>query len=235
MEIKAYVFDIDDTLVATTHSNHLARENALNCLSGYLGCGVDEKLVEIEQILFREFGWARLPDLWKGICLEMDSEPPEEEYIKELHETFRQDFVTSLTLFPGTMNLLKTLKEQGKQLGVISDGDSKWQWCKLRKTGLDEIFNLDYVKISIQSDLYSCKPSTANYRFLQESFGLSPDEILYVGDKPKDVIGANVSGWFSVRTLEAFKEYPDPWPKPVLNIEKPDREITSISQILEIR
>ena len=234
MEIKAYIFDIDDTLVATTRSNHFARDNALASLSHYLETDVTDRLKEIEVIMFREFGWARLPDLWRAVCLEWGKQPPEEDFVKELHEKFRQDFVNSLSLFPGAMDLLKTLKGKGKHLGVISDGDSKWQWCKLRKTGLDEIFNLDYVKISIQSDLYSCKPSTANYRFLRNAFELKPEEMLYVGDKPKDVIGANVSGWFSVRTVEAFKEYPDPWPKPKLNIEKPNKEISSITQLLEL-
>lgn len=235
MKIKAFIFDIDDTLVATTRSNHLARANALADIAAFLGTKVDKALEEIEQILFREFGWARLPDLWRGICLEMGSEPPAEEFIKELHEKFRQDFVNSLSLFPGTMELLQSLKDQGKLLGVISDGDSRWQWCKLRKTGLDEIFDLNYVRISIQSDLYSCKPSTANFRSLQNAFGLKPEEILYVGDKPKDVIGAKVSGWYSVRTVEAFKEYPDPWPAPKLRIERPELVISAITELLELK
>lgn len=234
MEIKAFIFDIDDTLVATTRSNHFARTNALNSLCAFLKTECDENLRKVETILFREFGWARLPDLWRAFCLEMGCPSPNEEFIKNLHETFRQDFVSSLSLFPGTMELITSLRERGKRLGVISDGDSKWQWCKLRKTGLDEIFNLDFVRISIQSDLYSCKPSTANFRCLQDVFDLKPEEILYVGDKPKDVIGANVSGWYSVRTVEAFKEYPDPWPKPKLKIEKPNLEISSITELLEL-
>ena len=223
-KIKAVIFDIDDTLVATTRCNKLCRATALNRLLDELGSDDVDRAREIENYLYGIFNWARLPDLWRAIAIELDAEAPPDELLKNMLHHFETEFVSRLELFPTV----------GSTISELQDGDSAWQWRKLKTSGLDGIFDPEAVCISVQSDLHNCKPATANYRRQERIHNLQPEAFLYVGDKPTDVIGANVAGWTSVRTRQALGEAGNHWPRLPQAVETPDREIDTLSHLLDL-
>jgi HAD superfamily hydrolase (TIGR01509 family) len=175
-----------------------------------------------------------MKDLWRSIAVELDCPIPAPHKLQEIHDTFEKDFIENLGLFPTVEMTLSALRERGLPLGIISDGDSLWQWKKLHSTGIDRFFEKENVCISIQSDLYSCKPSSANFRIVEERFNLLPHQLIYVGDKPWDILAANAAGWYSVFSAQSYDGDKERITMPQLNIEEPDRTIKTLSEILEL-
>lgn len=232
--IEAVIFDIDDTLVATSRCNRLCRAAALDRLLGEMQCGDIARAREVESYLYGIFGWARLPDLWRATAIELGAGVPSDELLKDMLHRFESEFVTRLELFPTVERTLMQLRDRGLRLGVISDGDPAWQWRKLKTTGLDRLFDPESVCISIQSDLHNCKPATANFRRQERVHDLPPVAFAYVGDRPNDIIGANVAGWTSVRTRQVNNDGANHWPLLPAGVEIPDHEIDTLSHIMDL-
>ena len=234
MKIQAVIFDIDDTLVATTRCNRLCRSVALDRLLKELQCIRLDMASKLEKHFYGIFGWARLPDLWRAVAVEMGISRPSDEFLKDNLRQFEADFVKRLELFPTVEQTLADLRDRGIKLGIISDGDSAWQWRKLRTAGVYRFFDPETVCISIQSDLHNCKPSTANFRKQEQHHNLPSEAFMYIGDRPNDIIGANVAGWTSVRTRQAVNDAGNHWPMLPLGVETPDHEIDTISHLLDL-
>lgn len=98
--------------------------------------------------------------------------------------------------FPETIDTLSKLKQRGIKTGILTDV----------AYGMDNKFSLqdiallaDYIDIALTSvDVGFRKPNGAGFLRLLEYFGIRPDEMLYVGDEEKDIIGANKLGIGSV-------------------------------------
>ncbi|HUX06295.1 MAG TPA: HAD family hydrolase [Acidobacteriota bacterium] len=235
MKIEAYVFDIDDTLLATTTANRTARRRCLDFFLQSAGFAVDGDIVETERRLYKVFGWGKLGDLWRSLAIELGADPPPHHRLEEAAELFDTVFFENLSTLPTVTHTLAALREGGVQIAVISDGDERLQQRKLRHTGLDHLFESDKVLISIQNDYYGAKPSTANFRTMEKRLGLLPHEMLYVGDKPWDIAAANAAGWTSVRTLQAGGDGANNWPLPALKVQTPDIVINTLSELLDIK
>jgi HAD superfamily hydrolase (TIGR01509 family) len=234
MEKRAVIFDIDDTLVDTTRCNALCRALAIDRLLASMPGADADRAAVVENHLYKVFGWARMQDLWRAIALELGVKAPPAEDLADIQRLFELDFTARLELFTGVAQTLRLLAERGLSLGIISDGHAGWQWRKLKACGIDSHFPPDKVFISIQSDLHNCKPSTANFRRQERAHGLSPDELVYVGDKPCDVLAANVAGWTSVLTLQAHEGRPDGWPDGVIGIQSPRHRINTIIELPDL-
>ena len=98
--------------------------------------------------------------------------------------------------FPESREALLHLKQAGIQTGILSDVPY----------GMDNRFALQ--SISTLSDLTDFfvssvdagyrKPHGEGYRMHLEHFAVLPNEMLYIGDEEKDIIGANRQGIISV-------------------------------------
>jgi putative hydrolase of the HAD superfamily len=100
--------------------------------------------------------------------------------------------------FPETSSVLRSLREAGLRLGVLTDVPYGMP-MKFVRRDLDgaQIFNLlDSVLTSAMVGLR--KPEPAGYHALASSLGVAPSAMLYVGNEPKDVIGAQRAGITSV-------------------------------------
>lgn len=234
MDTRAIIFDIDDTLVATTRCNTICRASALERLRAHLDGADAGRVTAVEAHLYPVFGWARMPDLWRAIALELGIKVPPADDIADIQRLFELEFTARLELFSGVESTLEVLMARGLALGIISDGHAGWQWRKLKACGIDRFFPPDKVFISIQSDLHNCKPSTANFRRQERAQGLSPGEMVYVGDKPWDVLAANVAGWTSIHTVQALGGQHNGWPEGSLAIQTPHHRIGAMNEILEL-
>ena len=235
MTIKAYICDIDDTLLGTTPANIEARNR---CIARFVDAsGLDGDLLgratEAERRLYLLFGWAKMTDLWRALAIDLDCDMPSGVFLEELSALFESTFFDSLRVLPTVVDTLEGLRDGGAKLGIISNGDEALQHRKLKVTGLEALFDNGLIAVTIQNDYYNAKPSSASFKRLERKLGLRPGEMLYVGDKPWDVAAANVAGWTSVRTTQVHPE--DAWPSPPMKVLQPDYSISEFAQLRDIK
>ena len=100
---------------------------------------------------------------------------------------------------------LNALKEQGVEMGIVSDGREETQMNKVKALGLTEW--IDESCIIINSDTRCFKPNPYGYDRLMlamfEKTGEQELEFTYVGDNlKKDFIWPNAHGWNTICLLD---------------------------------
>jgi putative hydrolase of the HAD superfamily len=111
-----------------------------------------------------------------------------DEYFDEVFHAFEGP--AYWVLYPETLSVLKRLKEQGLELGLISNFDSRL-FTVLRGLGLAELF--DTVTISTLSHV--AKPSSRIFQLALEKHAVDPEEAIHVGDSVRDDLeGARRAG-----------------------------------------
>ena len=98
--------------------------------------------------------------------------------------------------YPETIDTMAKLKQRGIKIGILTDV----------AYGMDNVFSLqdiavlsDFVDTAFTSvDIGYRKPNSAGYLKLLDSLGVSPNEMMFIGDEEKDIIGANKLGIVSV-------------------------------------
>lgn len=127
-------------------------------------------------------------------------------------------------LRPGTLDTLRTLRERGVHLGMVSNIDDDHLQHLLAATGLARCFD----SILSSEQARSCKPDGKFFDLALERAQCDASEALFVGDSlPQDVAGANAAGLRSVWIRRPHSQAPADGPQPLHIIE-------SIPQILEI-
>jgi FMN phosphatase YigB (HAD superfamily) len=232
MKKEAIVFDIDDTLITTTPSHRLCRKSAIQNLCRALPALSLNEATSAEVRLYRRFSWSKLPDLWRAVALQCSGELPEDLVISKVYDSYQADFISSIEAVPSAAATLEKLLESNIHLAIISDGDEEFQLRKLAQVDLLKYFNTADVLVAQQTEIYKNKPSTGNFRLLGKRWGLKPQQIAYVGDKPVDVLAANTTGWTSVQTVEVVDH--SQCRTEALAVEQADTIINELSQVLEM-
>lgn len=136
--------------------------------------------------------------------------------------------VGKLTLFPGTMPLLRFLHDRGIKCFVVSFGEPKIQKAKVRSLGLDRTPAIDHIFYADRQNLLTKEGA---FRQIQERLGLKPSEILVVGDRAMSEIRAgNELGMHTVRIRRGEFARQDSKGK----IEQPDYTVKSISEVRKL-
>ncbi|MER3482638.1 MAG: hydrolase [Meiothermus sp.] len=110
-----------------------------------------------------------------------------EEIAGYLRDNWETAHVWPLT--PHAKEVLRTLKDRGYKLGVVSN----WDWTLpgvLKATGLDEYF--DYVAASAL--LGVAKPDPRIFERVLSELSVEPSEAVHIGDSEDDVNGAKAAG-----------------------------------------
>ncbi|HJR77927.1 MAG TPA: HAD-IA family hydrolase [Nitrospiraceae bacterium] len=111
-----------------------------------------------------------------------------DEFFDEVFDRFGR--AESWVLYPETLDVLKTLKERGIELGIISNFDSRL-FTVLRGLGIEEFFQT----VTISSLARAAKPSGRIFKQALEKHAVDPSDALHVGDSLKDdVEGARQAG-----------------------------------------
>ncbi|MDE5588886.1 MAG: HAD-IA family hydrolase, partial [Acetatifactor sp.] len=108
--------------------------------------------------------------------------------------------------YPETIETMEKLKRYGIKIGILTDV----------AYGMDNVFSLtdisllsDYIDIAITSvDVGYRKPNSAGYLKLLESLEIYPNEMIFIGDEEKDIIGAKKLGIVSA-LINRSKEIKD--------------------------
>lgn len=111
-----------------------------------------------------------------------------DEFFERVFEIFEEP--TSWNLFPETIPTLTKLKEQGIELGIISNFDSRL-FTVMRGLGIEQAFDT----VTISSLAQAAKPSPKIFQLALDKHAVDPEDALHVGDSLRDdVEGATKVG-----------------------------------------
>lgn len=132
----------------------------------------------------------------------MEGGAPELEARKasERYDTLYLDYLAQeRMLIPGSIDLLRFLRQRGVTIGCLSNGFKDVQYRKIRNCGLEPWFDI----VVLSDDIGVNKPHPDIYRHAMECSGhLSPESHLMIGDNPlTDIAGALNAGWSAIHFL----------------------------------
>jgi putative hydrolase of the HAD superfamily len=111
-----------------------------------------------------------------------------DDYFEEVFDAFGGP--AYWTPYPETLGVLKGLKEQGYELGIVSNFDSRL-FTILRGLGLAELFDT----VTISSLAHAAKPAPRIFRVALNKHAMDAEDAVHVGDsRLDDVEGARKAG-----------------------------------------
>ena len=191
--IKACVFDLDGTLADTLES------------MAYITNAIMRKFQLKEQPAekFKYYCGEGASMLMKRCLLDSGDEKliHLEEGQKMYREMFAENPMYKVTVYDGIMEVLQTLKEKGLQLGVCSNKPHP-ATVKVMETMFPGLFEI----VLGQSDDIARKPAPDGALKIAETFGVSPEECMYIGDTRTDMLTGKAAGMFTVGVLWGFRD-----------------------------
>ncbi len=189
--MKAYIFDLDGTIVDTLED--ITR--ALNLML------IDEKfpLVTIDEVRLKIGKGARnlvsrvLPDTFNVESEDFDRLLGKYKALYDAHCTEK------VSLYNGIREVIIELKKRGKRLAVISNKDTRHVKSivdKLLPDLFDEVLGYD--------GTYPTKPAKDSLCAVCEKLGVSNDECVYIGDSSVDVAFSKGAGIMCVGVFWGF-------------------------------
>ena len=115
-----------------------------------------------------------------------------DDFFEEVFQVFEDP--KSWKLYPETEPVLRQLKAQGLELGIISNFDSRL-FPVLRGLGIEQYFDT----VTISSLSQAAKPAPKIFHLALDKHAVDPEDAVHVGDSLKeDVEGAAKAGLMSV-------------------------------------
>lgn len=232
MRVDTIIFDVDDTLYDQAQSFHkTVRKLFQEPFS-------DEEINQLykasrkySEILFdqsetgeiSQFEWqtGRIMAACKDFNIPIDTEKA-----TIFHETYVTE-QKNITLFPEVEELLNFLYEEGKQLGILTNGEEKHQAMKIKQLGLSRWIPAEMTFIS--GMIGHAKPKREVFDYIEQNLDLDQTKTVYIGDNfEKDIIGAKQAGWQAIWMNHRKKELP------TNATYKPDKEVHSAKELLEL-
>lgn len=206
--MRAMIFDLDGTLVDTVYAHVFAWQRAF----AEVGLAIDgwriHRRIGMSGGLFAR---AAARELGRAI-----SEAEAEALQRRHGELFRQ-FLPERRPLPGSVELLRSLREQGIAYGIATSGRRPEIDASLEalRVGPDTI-------VIERSDVARAKPEPDLFLACQQRLGVPAEECYVVGDAVWDLLAARRAGILSVGLLSggygedelltagAFRVYRDP-------------------------
>ena len=216
MKYKAIIFDVGDTLLEhypSTAQIYAERLKYLNLVTDDLLNVISASIARASngQIIKEQNGEARMSDEDFNIMLDkaalscVKNLENEDYYLEKLRALplIEQE----LRIIPGTVEVLRSLKEKGFRLGIVSNHRT-WLPEYLRECGLAEFFETIIVSDIVGAE----KPDIRIMQIALEKLGLDAASCLYVGDHPFDVLCARSAGMDCAWIAPADAVLPDSVP-----------------------
>ena len=197
-EYKAYIFDLDGTLLDTLEDladavNYAMRKNEFP----------ERSLSEVRSFV------------GDGIRLLVKRSSPEgiedallEQAFADFRDYYSVHYMDKTKPYPGIEAMLRALKAQGKRLCVISN---KVDYAV--KLLMDQFFPGFFETVLGEREGIRRKPAPDSLLAVMEELGLSKEECVYIGDSDTDILTAKNAGidpisvsW-GFRTEEFLKEH----------------------------
>jgi putative hydrolase of the HAD superfamily len=180
--IKAVIFDVDETLVNRKEAFLRFCEYLIEKYSSkYPYEGKKEELIEY-MIKIDEGGYGGIQTFIPRLSEVWTLPHSVEEFVKERNEVFGK----MTTPFSELYEVLETLKKKYK-LGIITNGYSSVQREKIKTVGIDKYFD----DIIVSGEQEFAKPDPRIFQLSCSNLGVKPEEAVFVGDYyPNDIEGA---------------------------------------------
>jgi putative hydrolase of the HAD superfamily len=202
--IEAVLFDLDDTL----HDDTLAYQSAAEDVARELADehGIDALALKSAYIAQAEGFWKRLSvdalqtklsavraRLWRAALESVGLESEEIAKRSALrYDAYRKKYYT---LFPGAVDLLSSLRAEGKKLGMVTNGLSETHREKIASLRIGEFFDA----IFIADEVGMLKPDPRLFAHACTVLGSAPARSAMVGDRyDRDIRGAIEAGLFTI-------------------------------------
>ncbi len=221
--IRCVIFDLDDTLydclgqrVSVTHRY---------AAQAMVDAGLKADTEAVYRARMRAF---RIDPMLRHIDAEVTrhfgAENPE-EISRIAREAYFNCPVGELTLFSGSLPLLRFLAKRGVRNFIVSFGEPKTQHAKVKALGLDREPSIEKIYFADRNNVLTKESA---FRKIVSKTGLMPGEILVVGDRPsREIRTGRELGMHTVRLLHGeFKSQ-----KPVGPEEEPDYVVKNISEV----
>ncbi len=190
-QFDTYIFDLDGTLLytlddLTASTNHAMRkfgfaEHTKEEVRLMVGNGI-RKLIE-----------RAIPE---GV-----NNPQYEDIYSEFVSYYLKHDLDTTRPYPGVMQMLKTLKERGKQLAVVSN-----KYCKATEN-LCRTFFAEYISVAIgESSNIRKKPAPDTVLAAMNKLGADKATTVYIGDSEVDIATARNCGIPCVSVLWGFRD-----------------------------
>jgi putative hydrolase of the HAD superfamily len=187
--IKAVIFDLDNTLIDFMSMKKAASTAAANAM---IKAGLKEHPDDLAARLFAFY-------LEHGI----ESDDAFEQYLLQEYKAvdyrilaaavnaYLKEKYLHLKPYPGVVETLRKLKQEGFKLGIVSDGFRLKAWMRLNEAGLDGYFD----SVVTYDDTGKRKPAKEPFLLICDQLDLKPEECLMLGDWPeRDVQGGKLAG-----------------------------------------
>lgn len=196
LRVSGVIWDIDGVLVDNRSMYHHSRKTAL-VLLGLTSNQVEPALAIWDRLLWF-FDEDEIPGILRAIMSEMRlSSPEEDEVIRGAVEAYHSIWTNEITPVDGMVNLVHTLRRAEVRQAVVSNGDPDYQAFKLSSLGILDVF--DDAVIVKRNDSEGGKPNPDGILIACSKLGVLPDAAVYIGDRPSDMIAANLAGVKSIK------------------------------------
>jgi len=225
-KIKAVFFDLDDTLFDCSGSiiENARRRAASAMVQAGLPCSV-EQAYAMQVELFNKLG--PMENIFDRMCEQLGCSKDEQRRLVAVgFKAYNSDEVEDIALYPDVLPTLRSLREKGILLVLVSSGIFERQMKKIKILGLEKEFDLVLIH-----DIEKDASKYGNFLQAMKTLRLKPKEVVVVGDKVSSEIKmGNRLGMATVRLLKGkFGRM-----KPRSELEEPDYSIKEISDLLPL-
>ncbi len=142
----------------------------------------------------------------------------------KMADEFSERRYEMLELFPGSLEILETVRQAEIKTGLLTNGEAKMQRRKIDQFQLVPYFDV----IQVEGEAGIGKPEPESYRMIMKRLGVTASEAWIVGDNLEwEVVVPQQIGLTAIWLNFYQKSIPNP------DI-KPDRILTEISQLAEV-
>jgi FMN phosphatase YigB (HAD superfamily) len=221
--IRCVIFDLDDTLYDCFGQRvRVAHRHAAQAM---VAAGLKADAETVYRARMRAF---RQDPMLRHIDAEVSrhfrAENPE-EISRIAREAYFNCPVGKLSLFSGSLPLLRFLAKRGVRNFIVSFGEPRTQHAKVKSLGLDREPTIEKIYFADRNNVLTKESA---FRKIQKKTGLKSGEILVVGDRPsREIRTGRELGMHTVRLLHGeFKSQMPMGPE-----EEPDYVVKNISEI----
>jgi len=226
--ITTAIFDLDDTLYDCFGQR--VRAAHFHATQAMIAAGLPASAEDTFQVRMRAFERdPLLTHIDEQVCEHFGVPAAErDKLVRAARLAFFTLPVGKLTLFPGTLKVLRGLKERGVQVFVVSFGDPETQRAKVAALGLDREPAIEHV---FYADTGNLVTKEAFFRSIVRNAERDPQRVLVVGDRPSSEIRAGKAlGMHTVRLRGGeFARLHAQGPE-----EQADFEISKIDAVLKL-
>jgi HAD superfamily hydrolase (TIGR01549 family) len=231
--LDVVLFDLDDTLHDDTYAySNAAEEVAREVAAEH---GIDALALKAAYIAEAEGFWHRLSPLdlkvkLAGLRASMWQAALESVGLDDADLAHRSAArynayrVKYFTLFPGAVNLLRSLRERGIKLGIVTNGLSETHREKIAILQIGEYFDA----IFLSDEVGMVKPDPLLFAHACRTLGGAPAHAAMVGDRyDRDIRGAMEAGLYTIWLNVRNEELPP-------GVAPPDATCSTIGEVARI-